>query len=65
LLLERNLTTEHEFDDHVVAKLAASGGRLLKTNLKVSLEIKLQLALEVARHRAHGVATTGVHSAAG
>lgn len=65
LLLERNLTTGHELDDHIVAKLAASGGRLLKTSLKASLEYKLQLALEVARHRAHGEATPGVHSPAG
>jgi len=65
LLLERNVATNHEIDDRVVAKLAASGGRLLKTSLKASLEYKLHLALEVARHRARDEATPRVRSATG
>jgi uncharacterized membrane protein len=62
LLLERNVDTEHEVDHHIVATLAASGGRLLKTNLDASLEHRLRQALEEARHCAQGEATPA-HSA--
>lgn len=65
LLLERNAAPRHELDDHVVAKLAASGGRLLKTSLKPSLEYNLQLAVEQARYRAREETTPGARSAAG
>jgi uncharacterized membrane protein len=65
LLLQRNLATEQPVEDHVVAKLAASGGRLLKTSLKASLEYKLQLALEQARYHTRAEATHGARSAAG
>ena len=64
LLLERNVAKD-EIDDHVVAKLAASGGCLLKTSLKTSLGYKLQLALEQARYRARDGATPGADRAAG
>jgi uncharacterized membrane protein len=64
LLLERNLAN-NEIDDHVVVKLAATGGRLLATTLKASLEYKLQLALEIARHRVRDEAMAGTRSAAG
>jgi uncharacterized membrane protein len=64
LLLERNVA-KHEIDDHVVAKLAASGGCLLKTNLKASLEHKLRLAFEEARHCARDEAAPGADRAAG
>jgi uncharacterized membrane protein len=62
LLLERNVDTEHELDHHIVARLAASGGRLIKTNLDASLEHRLRQALEEARHCAQGEATPA-HSA--
>jgi uncharacterized membrane protein len=65
LLVERNLATNDEIDGHVVAKLAATGGRLLKTSLKASLEYKLQLALEIARHRVRDEATPAAYRAAG
>jgi uncharacterized membrane protein len=65
LLVERNVATKQEVDDHVVATLAASGGHLLKTNLKASLEHKLRLAFEEARHCARHEATPGAHRAAG
>ncbi len=64
LLLERNFA-KHEIDDHVVATLAATGGCLLKTNLKASLEHKLRLAFEEARHCARDEAAPGPHRAAG
>ena len=64
LLLERNVA-KHEIDDHVVAKLAASGGCLLKTSLKASLEHKLRLAFEEARHCARDEAAPGANQAAG
>jgi len=64
LLLERNVA-KHEIDDHVVAKLAASGGCLLKTSLKASLEHKLRLAFEEARHCARDEAAPGADRAAG
>ena len=64
LLLERNVDTEHELDHHIVAKLAASGGRLLRTNLDASLEHRLRQALEEARRCAQGEATPAVHPAA-
>ena len=62
LLLERNVDTEHEVDHHIVATLAASGGRLLKTNLDASLEHRLRQALAEAPHSAHHEATLA-HSA--
>jgi uncharacterized membrane protein len=65
LLVERNVATKHEFDDHVVAKLAASGGCLLKTSLKASLEHKLRLAFEEARNCARNEAAPGADRAAG
>ena len=63
LLLERNVG-KHDLDDHVVATLAASGGCLLRTNLKASLEHKLRLAFEEARHCVQDEAATA-KSAAG
>jgi uncharacterized membrane protein len=63
LLLQRDAATKHEVNDHVVAKLAASGGNLLKTNLDASLEHKLRLAIDEARRYARGGATPGVRSA--
>ena len=65
LLLERNVAGRQEVDDHVVEKLAASGGCLLKTNLKASLEHKLRLAFEEARHCTPDEAAPGVDRAAG
>ena len=65
LLVERNVATKHEFDDHVIAKLAASGGCLLKTSLKASLEHKLRLAFEEARNCARNEAAPGADRAAG
>lgn len=62
LLLERNVDTEHEVDHHIVATLAASGGRLLKTNLDASLEHRLRQAFAEAPHSAHHEATLA-HSA--
>jgi uncharacterized membrane protein len=64
LLLQRNVDTDHEVDDNIVARLAASGGRLLKTNLDASLEHRLRQALEEARRCAQGEATPAVHPAA-
>ena len=65
LLVERNVATKHEFDDHVIATLAASGGCLLKTSLKASLEHKLRLAFEEARNCARNEAAPGADRAAG
>jgi uncharacterized membrane protein len=65
LLVERNVATKQEVDDHVVATLAASGGHLLKTNLKASLEHNLRLAFEEARHCARHEAAPGAHRVAG
>jgi uncharacterized membrane protein len=65
LLVERNAATKHEVDDHVVATLAASGGCLLKTSLKASLEHKLRLAFEEARHCTPDEAAPGAHRTAG
>jgi uncharacterized membrane protein len=65
LLLQRDVARNHHVNDHVVEKLAASGGRLLKTNLDASLDHQLRQALEKARLCAHGEATSTVRSARG
>ena len=50
LLLRRDLMPEQEMNDHVVEKLASSGGRVLRTNLNPDQERRLREAFAEA-HR--------------
>ncbi|MGA8172895.1 MAG: DUF1269 domain-containing protein [Methylocystis sp.] len=52
VVLQRDVSRGRDVEDHVVATLAASGGRLLKTTLEASIDHHLRDAFEAARRHA-------------
>ena len=49
LILCRDISTESAINDHIIAKLASDGGRVLRTNLNPAQESRLKEAFEEAR----------------
>ncbi len=47
LVLRRDMSTDEPVNEHVVARLAARGGRVLKTTLDADLEQRLRAAFEI------------------